>query len=261
MEGEGNSRKLKILFVGTIPSIHKPNPDRDGKREFYYEPMGRVVVNGDFYQRNDPTCNCAGRIYDVNEFIDTHSQEVEYNFLIYDATILQPLLDPRHIPHIINHDLRKGIPAECVGRYDIVYIDTNTLGFIEPDNVSPEYWITFFKPLMNPKTKSCLIIDDTDIFPYTMRGNGYAGYLGKSIHDGLSLKVLTNSGEGGGGVDTSSSSSSFISRNKVFQNFINKVVRHTGLNAMVLIRVEEGLVNDSPSNLVKYKKEWDMPQL
>ena len=238
---ERDSRKLKILFVGTIPSIHKPNPDKDGKREFYCESVGRWVVNGDFYQRNDPTCNSSSRIYDVNEFISAHSQEIDYNFLIYTTNNDMKQFDPHHISHIINHDLRKGLPAECVSKYDIVYIDTNTLGFIDPDNTSPERWITFFKPLMNPKTKSCLIIDDTDIFPYTMRRKGYAGYLGKSIYDGLSLKVLMNSG-----------------RNKVFHTFINKVLRHTGLNSLVLIRVEEEHINDSPSNLIKYKKEWDM---
>jgi hypothetical protein len=172
----GTLTHYRILFVGTVPM----KIDRE-----YIETSTRY--------KHDP--NGMSNFPNIRDFLDRHKGKITYNFLIYDPREenertfgMGGTIDPIYKDFIYNHNLRNGIPTD-LKPYDIVYIDTNTLGFIEP-YASRNYWIEFFGPLV--KDNGCIISDDDSVLKST--GPGLLGLLGMEVFNGFTGRIPPSSG-------------------------------------------------------------------
>ena len=233
-----------ILFVGTYPLIHNPS---EHENEEKYMKNGIMVWNCDYFAKDRPASDGASRIKLVDEFINKHEHEINYNFLINTESTQMgnSEINPKYKDKIIDIDLTEhNLPSSCFGKYDIVYIDTNTLGFINYRR-EPNEWVDFFKPLM--KENGCMIIDDTDCFVREKyRRGGYRNYLGMEVYNGLTLKLMNTS------------THRFVSKNKILQDFVDIVIRYPTF-PIFLIPVPERLHNATMKDgLKRYKESWDM---
>lgn len=236
MKGGG---KVRILFVGTVPiSIE---PDASEERQLIM-PNGARHDNPLYVGKNDNVYDGRSNMMKISKFLAAHEGEIEYDFLINKNKLdMHDVdLDPAYESHIIDRDLRRERPPENM--YDIVYIDTNTLLFIDSSKTDPAYWIDFFRPCM--KEHACMIIDDTDVFTQQYRGNGYKGYLGHDIHAGLSKKFML--------------APQVRALNPILRDFIEGVSRYDSFSGLVLITIPKEAQTLSPAELVKMKMKWDL---
>ena len=168
----GELDRYRMLFIGTVPIIPS-DPTTEGK-------PSRYLLDWQSNFRN------------VKAFLSRHPN-IDYNFLIYDPNPIEEerkyfmekaTIDPLYRNHIINHNLKNGLPPG-IGVFDIVYIDTNTLGFIDTTKTYAD-WIGFFSPLVS--ANGCIISDD-DQYIISKRP-GINGLLGTEVKNGFTGRII-----------------------------------------------------------------------
>lgn len=235
----GNKRK--ILFIGTVPI----KIDENAVDEEYKIVNGLRVWNAGHFKPDNKSSDAASNFKNVREFLEKHENDIEYNFL--NGPEYLEKIDEKYKDKIIHYDLTTGLPEECIGKYDLVYIDTNTLGFIDAKRGrqwTKDEWVSFFKPLL--KKDGCMIIDDNDVFGDGRGfGLGYNVYLAHSIYEGLTKRLYVPNTQ-------------FTFKNEILSDFMNMVVRHRKEN-IILIPVPNDLMNVNPMNkkFTNFQKEWD----
>ena len=244
----GDGDKFRIIFIGTVPV--KPT-DESG------------------FKQNDKSCNGMCRMSRINKFIEDHKDKIDYRFLIYDedgsfnGSMHGVTIDERHRPFIINHDLRNGLP-EGIGTFNIVYVDTNTFGYID-QNKNLYYWTDLFKPLM--AEHSCMIFDDEDSTTHYTKA-GHADFLGLEVYHEIALrpvlleKYLSSTDRDHPGI----MKHVFNSKNPILQDFLVNVVRHNKWPTFLIkvpkefdgIKHKYGSSLKDLSGLNKFRQNWDI---
>lgn len=179
-------------------------------------------------------------------FLSRHPN-IDYKFLIYDPEpieekrgyFMSATIDPSYREHVINHDLKTGLPSD-IGVFDIVYIDSNTLGIIDPFKKRDD-WIKLFSPLVS--TNGCIISDDENVL--RSEGKGGRGLLATEVVNNFTGRFID---------------STMPFTDLVLDDFIKNVTRH-GQHTALLFRVNipDGKVNLwKDKELQKLKKTWSL---
>lgn len=233
-------KSMRILFIGTVPiELTTEEPEE------YRVINNNRVYNADYFQKNDRRRNGASNFRNVKKFVEKYPT-LDYNFLLRitkdkcgnESTGMSGVIDENYRNKILNYNLipdnkMKILPN--LPKYDIVYIDSSTLGFIDYKETA-NGWIDFFKPLM--KKSGCMIIDDTDVFKHEC---GIKSYLGTSIHNGLTSRFYSNS---------------LQFKNQILSDFMNIVVR---FNIAPVILFDYGMETiDDMEKFMKRKRTWDL---
>ena len=170
----------KIIFVGTLPVMPNPENVHDSINECCWLKIGYT------------TSPSFSVFEDVKAFLRTY--DGEYYFLHYGPVGTHCFnFDPEYDTHSLITDLRKPIPEEISKKMQnssIIYIDTNTLGFID-HRKSADEWIDLFTPYLSDK--GYLVIDD-DIernFPRRIDNDINTPYLFDRIYNGYTSKILS----------------------------------------------------------------------
>ena len=164
----------KILFIGTLPT----------------EVKGEAVY-GDV-KTGWKTLPCYSVFNLVEKFLSTYKGE--YWFVNYGnrgASCVQ--INHKYDSHTCNVDLTNGLTPdviELLKNADLIYIDSNTLGYIDYRKKADE-WIDMFYPLLSDN--GCFVIDDDieEHFPIRKSYTAFFGsYLGKRIYRGLTERFI-----------------------------------------------------------------------
>lgn len=166
----------KILFIGTIPTINISEPVyADIKSGWNTSPSYSVFGLVERF-----LANYHGEYWFVNYgTVGTHGIQVNHDYDQHTYTI----------------DLRKPLTPEAIDTLknaDLIYIDSNTLGFIDY-RIPADGWIDMFYPLLSDK--GCFVIDDDmddkDHFPIRKSpAPFFDGYLGKRVYRGLTERFI-----------------------------------------------------------------------
>ena len=163
----------KIVFIGTLPTLIDEEPQRwPTKSGWKYSPSGSSFsLVRQFLQ------NYVGEYWFVhNGLLGTHGLQ----------------LDPAFNEHTIQMDLRETLPSsvdELKGA-DLVYIDSDTLGYVDHTKTAKE-WIDIFEPLLSDN--GCIVIDDDQdsIFPPRISPvQNLDVFLGKEVYRGLTTRFM-----------------------------------------------------------------------
>lgn len=171
--------ELKILFVGTLPVLGERCRIDESEIEVWKQ-HGWICCESDsiFQTVKEKLLNdFNGEYYFLNlGLVGTH------------GLVLDEKYNWRTIEHDLNLPLTEEI-KEKIANTDIIYIDSNTLGYI--DSTKPaEYWIDMFLPYLS--NRGCFVIDDDLCFPVTRRG-----YLYDKTYKGLTARILNEDPRGG----------------------------------------------------------------
>ena len=177
-----HNKMVKITFVGTLPIITDGTDifERDYWKIEEWKAHGWIT---------SPSFSVFD---DIKKFLSEN--DVEYNFLHYGTIYTYGYkLDPKFDSHTVLANLKFPLSQDKIDilkNSDIVYIDTNTLGFIDNEKTADE-WLDMFAPLLSPK--GCIIIDDDrEQFPFPIRkGINYRNeYLRNRVYHGFTSRIL-----------------------------------------------------------------------
>lgn len=180
-----------------------------------------------------------GSRYDHNKnvyaFMERHP-EIEFTFLLHKEYFEHSMDDLDLTQNIVWCDLsREPMPPK---QYDIVYVDTNTIGFINAalgDNQKDQIeWTEVFKTAVKPN--GCLIIDDTDV--YTRSAS--SPFIRTEVHAGMTRRIYHKQ--------------SIRFKNNALQDFCDNVLINS-FAPLILIHADPGLKGPK---LVQLKKTWDL---
>ena len=176
------NKMVKVTFVGTLPIITDGTDifERDYWKIEEWKVQGWVT---------SPSFSVFD---DVKQFLSEN--QIEYYFLHYGTIgTFGYKLDPKYDSHTVLADLRIPLSQDKIDilkNSDIVYIDSNTLGYIDYEKTAEE-WVDMFAPLVAPK--GCIIVDDDrDNFPFPIRkGINYRNeYLRNKVYHGFTSRIL-----------------------------------------------------------------------
>lgn len=239
----GELDHYRMLFIGTVPAIlHEPNSQESQNTNV-------LCIDGTVDRPLDKSSTDAdgqSNFHNIKNFLSRHPN-IEYKFLIYDPNPVEEkrgyfmgaTIDPSYSKHVINHDLKTGLPSD-IGVFDIVYIDTNTLGIIDSFK-ERDYWIRLFSPLVSKN--GCIISDDESVLK--SKGKGNLGLLATEVVNTFTGRFID---------------STMPFTDKVLDDFIKNVTRH-GQHTALLFRVDrpDGKVNLwKDKELQKLKKTWSL---
>lgn len=158
----GEPHLVRVLFIGTVPTF----AEEDNKERF----LGpdKRVRDPHFKDFNPARLS---NFYNINKYLDAHKDTVEPWFMLNTKNIFMSdeiKIDyEKYGSQILDYDLRVTTPEEIINTgeikpFDIVYIDTNTCGYINSSMLSDfGYWLRFFKPLV--AQNGCIVCDDDEI--------------------------------------------------------------------------------------------------
>lgn len=147
-------KPYRILMIGTVPS------ERNNKALRQEERLSP-----------DPTHDCKGNFglgyYDFEENANRIQYNYDIRYMIYDPNGVDDgrfcmgiSIPERFKKNVINHDLRTHSLPKNIGKFDIIYIDSNSLGYIaaNTDWQTLNHWVGLFEPLL--LEHGCFVIDD-----------------------------------------------------------------------------------------------------
>ena len=163
----------KIVFIGTLPTLIDEEPEQwPSSTGWDYNPSGSTFsLIRQFLQHYN------GEYWFVhNGLLGTHGLQ----------------LDPMFNDHTIQMDLRETLPSSVddLKGADLVYIDSDTLGYIDYTKTAKE-WVDMFEPLLSEQ--GCIVIDDDQesIFPPRISPvQKLYVFLGKEVYSGLTARFL-----------------------------------------------------------------------
>lgn len=237
----GELDRYRMLFIGTVPLIpSKPTPTKE------FNIPDRIIMGDTEGKKSSDLSDSESNFHNIKAFLSRHPN-IDYKFLIYDPEPIEEnrgysmgaTIDPSYRKHVINHDLRTGLPSD-IGVFDIVYIDTNTLGIIDSFKKRDD-WIILFSPLVSKN--GCIISDDDIVLK--SKEMGVKGLLGSEVVNNFTGRFFN-------------ASSTF--NDPVLDDFMKNVTRHGKFTA-VLFRVDrpDGVVNlREDKELLQLKKSWSL---